>query len=266
MHVEKTIEIIQWKLTNDMFTNWNHLSCSNKIGDDCVINTLAFLKLIDKNLAKELSNRTNFRKDGLTFEQVNYMLMDQNLNLKNQNQDTSNKHVVVHTIEKNDPEGCQRFVKGVFHSYGTIIAVEYETRGAHALVYAKDIDGINYLYDPQSMVLLKDDAVIAYLNTNVKRFYYWKLVTNEDSDEKLKPGNLHKRKFGTITPENQKKSKVSKKNITKRVRVWSNKRRPSISKKLSFTKRISKKRKFSDTLPSNDMNEMEHLFSRLRIR
>ena len=61
----KQEHIIQWIITDKMMTEWNHLSCSNEIGDDCVINSLSFLKLIDIDLAKELSKKTNFRKSAL---------------------------------------------------------------------------------------------------------------------------------------------------------------------------------------------------------
>lgn len=246
---QEPIEIIQWKLTNDMFENWNNLSCSNKIGNDCAINTLAFLELIDKTLAEELSKKTNFREDGLTIEQINFLLMDQNVFLMNRKHilfDTRNKHVVAHSIEKFEPEECERFVRSILPGHGTIIGIEYESKGGHAMVYVKGLDGKNYLYDPQSMVLLKNDEVLIFLNTNIKRFNYWKLVENQDTDKKPNPGNLHKRKFGTITPEVLLKVSQKRKKRRQNASIVKSKKR-KISRTSSLDDAEHKKKRIIDS-------------------
>ena len=195
---QKYKHIIQWIITDKMMTEWNHLSCSNEIGDDCVINSLAFLKLIDIDSAKELSKKTNFRKRGLTTEQIKYLLVDHMTKLYK----TKDTHIVESYISLEHTEDVRHFFTNIHAGHGTIIALHAKTHG-HMLIYVKDLEGNSQLFDPQSMTIKIGDAeIIPYINNSgYINLAYWNLVKDNDIDSvDAKPGNLHKRKRGSLTP------------------------------------------------------------------
>lgn len=194
---DKQEHIIQWIITDKMMGEWNHLSCSNEIGDDCVINSLAFFKLIDIDYAKELSKKTNFRKRGLTTEQIKFLLVDHMTKLYK----TKDTHIVESYISLEHTEDVKHFFTNIHAGHGTIIALHAKTHG-HMIIYAKDSEGNSQLFDPQSMTIKIGDAeIIPYINdSKYINLVYWNLVKDDDIHSiEAKPGDLHKRKRGSLT-------------------------------------------------------------------
>lgn len=270
----KQEHIIQWIITDKMMKDWNHLSCSNEIGDDCVINSLAFLKLIDIDTAKELSKKTNFRKSGLTMEQIKYLLVDHMTKLYK----TKDTHIVESYISLEHAEDVNHFFTNIHAGHGTVIGLNSKNHG-HMIIYAKDLKGNSQLFDPQSMtILIGDSEIIPYINdSKFINLAYWNLVKDDDIDSvEAKPGDLHKRKRGSLTPsltsdishiregndtnyEIQTRRKLTAHNKTKRI--------ISKTKKNSHFKYygeddyspLIKKKKRVSSLPSSLIDDMENL-------
>lgn len=202
-HKTHNSRIIQWRITDKMIDEWKHLSCSNKIGHDCVINSLAFFKLIDIDLAKELSKKTNFSETGLTQEQIKYLLVDHMTKLHSE----KNTHIVASNISLDNKEDIKHFFNNIHNGYGTIISLFAKTNG-HMLIFAKDSTGNGYLIDPQTQLIRKgNEEIIPFIdNSKFIHLTYWNLVEDRDIEYvDAKPGNLHKRKRGILTPSSTKR-------------------------------------------------------------
>ena len=272
----KQEHIIQWIITDKMMTEWNHLSCSNEIGDDCVINSLAFLKLIDIDLAKELSKKTNFRKRGLTTEQIKFLLVDHMTKLYK----TKDTHIVESYISLEHTEDVKHFFTNIHAGHGTVIALHAKTHG-HMIIYAKDLKGNSHLFDPQSMtILIGDSEIIPYINdSKYINLAYWKLVKDDDIvSVDAKPGDLHKRKRGSLTPssltpdispsregnntiyEIQARRKLTAHHKAKRINPKTKKNSPfKYYVEGDHSPQIIKKKKRVNSLPSSLIDDMEKL-------
>ena len=267
--------IIQWKITDKMMKEWNHLSCSNEIGDDCVINSLAFLKLIDIDSAKELSKKTNFRKRGLTTEQIKFLLVDHMTKLYK----TKDTHIVESYISLEQTEDIKHFFTNIHAGHGTIIALHAKTHG-HMLIYVKDLKGNSQLFDPQSMTIKIGDAeIIPFINdSKYINLAYWNLVKDADIDSVYaKPGDLHKRKRGSLTPsrtpdispskegndtnyEIQTRRKLTAHHKTKKPKSKTKKNSPfKYYDENDFSPQLIKKKRRINSLPSSFIDDMEKL-------
>ena len=273
----KQEHIIQWKITDKMLEEWNHLSCSTEFGHDCVINSLAFFKLIDIDSAKELSKKTNFRKAGLMPEQIKFLLVDHMTRLYN----TKNTHIVESKISLDNKEDVKHFFNKIHAGHGTVIALYSKIHGGHMLVYAKDLAGNSNLFDPQTLIRRTgDEEIIPFIDdSKYINLSYWNLIKNADIDSvEAKPGDLHKRKRGSITPtsfspdispsregndtnyEIQARRKLTAHHKAKRINSKTKKNSPfKYYDEDDHSPERIKKRRRGDSLPSSFIDDMEKL-------
>lgn len=246
--------LLKWEITDKMVSKWKKLNQTKQCKEyDCVVNSLSFFNIIDTDMAKDLSNKTIFREDGIFTEQIKYLLK----NYYDKLHKTQHTHIITNTINLTIPRGRNvEFIRNSLgKAYGTIFGLHKNDGEGHMLIYATDNDGNPYLIDPQTEMMYSEEHVEMFLSLYTHLQYF--KIDNSYSSYSPKPGNLHKRKKGSITPtpsinnEIQKRRKLKAKTVKK-------------SKTESKSRKTKKQRTKYNNI-DNDIDSLANKIKKLRI-
>ena len=155
-------ELVKWNITHDMLSEWQYLDKEVPRNETygCVYNTLAFTKVVPRDVAEYLTKMSNQRaiKEGTTPEDF-YALMREYYN----NQYDAIYHFQL--LEKDlSPETWSEVYQHLHNGQGTFLWLQRKGNVAgHAVVLAKDQDAL-VIIDPQQGKLRKYESFDAWFS------------------------------------------------------------------------------------------------------
>lgn len=144
-----SIKILQWSITDSQISNWKCLSDSPGEKNDCVLNSLSFLNVIERRYAKALSIQANKNKKQLSIDKIREELSK----IKSKNT------FIVFKYFNNIQDAILLLNDELLNNHGTLLLIRDSTKDIGHAVIIRKIGKYNYnIIDTQSQTI--------YPNTN----------------------------------------------------------------------------------------------------
>jgi len=140
----------RWRISDEQINAWRRLDrvCPKELGADCVINTGAFLGIVDRPTAAAVARQLNVEQRGMSVSQFNPLMYEQILR---------NERIITHHELR-----YFEFSEEIFHELRSVIGPGHATilelrgedpnrplYGGHAVILAVAADGELIILDPQ---------------------------------------------------------------------------------------------------------------------
>ena len=275
--------ILTFKVEPEEINNCKPLDSTNYNPTDCAINVIDFFKIIDKNIALNLSKLKNTTEKGTLIPEIIYFLTQHNPSL------IFKEYDIYDLNKKNDY--FQNFInKKLKSNEGFIALFSSELKMGHAVFIAKDSNNKLFIIDRQQSIMT-DITDMNNLNTYMNNHKFDKIISFFYNIKSKKKSSSGERKHGLeetdiIIRKPLKTNQKTKKNKTENYFKKNNLKRKHDSKiveensgkiveednivdekkKKSKSKSTKKtKKKDSKKIDSVDENNLIEEFSKLRI-